>query len=77
MTSSEGVMKTTDPCSGRVLPMRPAPSRNGLYALASAWHSSGADVHPFVRPNRSTRQNPTQAFDKPEPPYLPDGPSAA
>jgi hypothetical protein len=70
-------MKSTDVSTARVLPMRPAPSRDGLYALASAWHHSGADIHPFVRPTRPARSNPTRAFDAPEPPYLPDGPSAA
>jgi hypothetical protein len=57
--------------------MRPAPSRDGLYALASAWHHAGAEVHPFVRPARPAGAPATRAFERPEPPFVPEGPSAA
>jgi hypothetical protein len=69
-------MKTHDVSESRVLPMRPARGE-GLYALASAWRASGGSVHPFVRPARAQQANATLAFDRPEPPYLPDGPTAA
>lgn len=61
----------------RILTMRPS-SRDGLYALASAWQAStGSNVRPFARP----AAQPATASGEPEatsePPYWPDGPSAA
>ena len=63
----------------RVLSMRPS-SRDGLYALASAWQASNeSNVRPFARPAaglRPSADQPGSAAAEP-PPYWPDGPSAA
>ena len=58
--------------------MRPS-SRDGLYALASAWRASNeSNVRPFTRPAASAASSPDQGGDAPKPPlYWPDGPSAA
>ncbi len=58
------------------------PSRDGLYALASAWHASTneSNVRPFARPAAPAAAAATPAADAAEaepPPYWPDGPSAA
>jgi hypothetical protein len=62
----------------RVLSMRP-PSRDGLYALASAWQASNtSNVRTFARPQApaSPGSEPATASGE-QPPYWPDGPSAA
>ena len=58
--------------------MRPS-SRDGLYALASAWQASnGSNVRPFTRPAAPAATSQDQDGKAPEPPlYWPDGPSAA
>ena len=58
--------------------MRPS-SRDGLYALASAWQASnGSNVRPFTRPAAPAASRRDQGGSAPEPPlYWPDGPSAA
>ena len=64
--------------AARVLTMRPA-SRDGLYALASAWQAStDSNVRPFARPASPSGASgePADAASEP-PPYWPDGPSAA
>ncbi len=61
----------------RVLTMRPS-SRDGLYALASAWQAStGSNVRPFARPSAPPATAPGEPETPSEPPYWPDGPSAA
>ena len=62
----------------RVLSMRPS-SRDGLYALASAWQASNeSNVRPFARPSAPASAGSDQAAAASEPPpYWPDGPSAA
>jgi hypothetical protein len=62
----------------RILAMRPS-SRDGLYALATAWQ---ATHEPSVRPFRRVvaQSTPVSSSSDPsadEPPYWPDGPSAA
>jgi hypothetical protein len=60
----------------RVLAMRPSP-RGGLYTLASAWQASNeSNVRPFAKPSAAAAGEP-EASSEPEPPYWPDGPSAA
>ena len=60
----------------RVLAMRPSP-RGGLYTLASAWQASNEpNVRPFARPTAAAPGEPESSSDA-EPPYWPDGPSAA
>jgi hypothetical protein len=64
---------------GRVLSMRPS-SREGLYALASAWQASNqSNVRPFARPSAPVVPGgKDQGSVAPEPPpYWPDGPTAA
>jgi hypothetical protein len=54
-------------------------TRESLYALAAAWQAStGSNVCPFTRPasSRSSRADAATTTDA-EPPYWPDGPSAA
>ena len=62
----------------RVLSMRPS-SRDGLYALASAWQASNeSNVRPFPRPSAPPTAGSSQgATSGEQPPYWPDGPSAA
>jgi hypothetical protein len=66
------------PQDARVIAMRPS-SRDGLGALAAAWQASqGPTVRPFARvaaapPADAPRAGRVAA----EPPYWPDGPSAA
>jgi hypothetical protein len=62
----------------RVLSMRPS-SRDGLYALASAWQASNAsNVRPFARPPAPVSSGAEPGTTSGEqPPYWPDGPSAA
>jgi hypothetical protein len=62
----------------RVLSMRPS-SRDGLYALASAWQASnGSNIRPFARPSTPSSAGADQrASDADASPYWPDGPSAA
>jgi hypothetical protein len=62
----------------RILSMRTSP-RDGLYALASAWQASnGANVRPFGRPATPASTDANQSTEAAaEPPYWPDGPSAA
>jgi hypothetical protein len=61
----------------RILTMRPS-SRDGLYALASAWQASTeSNVRPFARPAARPAAAPDETAAAPEPPYWPDGPSAA
>ena len=62
----------------RVLSMRPS-SRDGLFALASAWQASNAsNVRPFARPSTPASAGSDQGTTTGEqPPYWPDGPSAA
>ena len=61
----------------RVLTMRPS-SRDGLYTLASAWQAStGSNVRPFTRPAAPSAAAPGEPEAAAEPPYWPDGPSAA
>jgi hypothetical protein len=62
----------------RILTMRPA-SRDGLYALASAWQASTeSSVRPFRRPSApaATAPDGTDASGD-DAPCWPDGPSAA
>jgi len=58
--------------------MRPS-SRDGLYALASAWQASNeSNVRPFPRPSAPPTAGSSQgATSGEQPPYWPDGPSAA
>jgi hypothetical protein len=59
------------------LTTRPS-SRDGLYALASAWQASTeSNVRPFTRPAAQTTSasQPTETTDPA--PFWPDGPSAA
>jgi hypothetical protein len=70
---------STDTRSGaRILTMRPA-SRDGLYALASAWQAStGSSVRPFRRPTAPAAAAPDGVVaPSNDPPCWPDGPSAA
>lgn len=70
---------STDSRSGaRILTMRPA-SRDGLYALASAWQASTErSVRPFRRPSEPAATAPEGAdASSDDPPCWPDGPSAA
>jgi hypothetical protein len=69
------IVRRNDP---RILAMRPSP-RDGLYALASAWHASNdANVRPFGRPAAPPAGDTSEGSDATaEPPYWPDGPSAA
>jgi hypothetical protein len=70
---------STDSRSGaRILTMRP-PARDGLYALASAWHASTEpSVRPFRRPSAPVATAPSGAdASADDPPCWPDGPSAA
>jgi hypothetical protein len=61
----------------RILTMRPS-SRAGLYTLASAWQAStGSNVRPFARPAATPAAAPGEPEPDAEPPYWPDGPSAA
>lgn len=63
----------------RVPAMRTSP-RDGLYALASAWHASNdANVRRFERPAAAAATETSQGADATAepPPYWPDGPSAA
>ncbi|HWJ56565.1 MAG TPA: hypothetical protein VNR90_10095 [Vicinamibacterales bacterium] len=62
----------------RVLSMRRS-SRDGLYALASAWQASNeSNVRPFPRPSAPPTAGSSQgATSGEQPPYWPDGPSAA
>jgi hypothetical protein len=62
----------------RVLSMRPS-SRDGLYALASAWQASNeSNVRPFARPSSPASSSADKGVSTGEPPqYWPDGPSAA
>ncbi len=62
----------------RVLSMRRS-SRDGLYALASAWQASNeSNVRPFPRPSAPPPAGSGQgATSGEQPPYWPDGPSAA
>ena len=64
--------------AARVLTARTSP-RDGLYALASAWQaSSGGNVRTFERPAAPAAGDANQSTDAvAEPPYWPDGPSAA
>jgi hypothetical protein len=70
---------STDTRSGaRILTMRPA-SRDGLYALASAWQASTEPcVRPFRRPSAPAATAPDAAdASTHDGPSWPDGPSAA
>jgi hypothetical protein len=70
---------STDPRAGaRILTMRPA-SRDGLYALASAWQTSAhPSVRPFRRPGAPAATAPDGAdASSDDAPRWPDGPSAA
>jgi hypothetical protein len=62
----------------RILAMRPS-SRDGLYALATAWQATHEpNVRPFrriVAPTSPAASGSDPSAD--EPPYWPDGPSAA
>lgn len=62
----------------RILSMRPS-SRDGLYALASAWQASNdSNVRPFTRPSAPASARSGQGGAQVGPPrYWPDGPSAA
>lgn len=62
----------------RVLSMRPS-SRDGLYALASAWQAStGSNIRPFARPSTPSSSGGEQSAEGADgSPYWPDGPSAA
>jgi hypothetical protein len=63
----------------RILSMRPS-SRDGLYALASAWQASNGstNVRPFTRPpSTAPAASDAGATADAPPPYWPDGPSAA
>jgi hypothetical protein len=62
----------------RILSMRPS-SRDGLYALASAWQASnGSNIRPFARPSTPSSSGGDQAAAVADgSPYWPDGPSAA
>ena len=62
----------------RVLAMRRS-SRDGLYALASAWQASTeSNVRPFARPAAPAADGDAAGSSAPEPPpYWPDGPTAA
>ena len=61
----------------RVLTMRPA-TRAGLYTLASAWHvTQESNVRPFVRRPAQATHGEAESSVNAEPPYWPDGPSAA
>lgn len=61
----------------RVLSMRPS-SRDGLYALASAWQAStGSNIRPFARPSAPSAGADQRTADGDGSPYWPDGPSAA
>ena len=64
--------------AARILPMRPS-SRDGLYALASAWQaSSEPQVRPFRRSTSPAPPSSGPADASPDDsPYWPDGPSAA
>jgi hypothetical protein len=57
---------------------RPA-SRDGLYALASAWRATTeTNIRPFARPAaRPAAAAGDGDATAPETPYVPDGPSAA
>lgn len=61
------------------IPMRTSP-RDGLYALASAWQASNgaSSIRPFGRPATPASSDANQSTEAAaEPPYWPDGPSAA
>ena len=59
----------------RTVAMRPS-SRDGLRALAAAWRATREpNVRPFARVAPQAEAPPSDASD--EPPYWPDGPSAA
>jgi hypothetical protein len=59
----------------RTVAMRPS-SRDGLSALAAAWRATREPtVRPFARVAPPAEASPKDAGD--EPPYWPDGPSAA
>jgi hypothetical protein len=62
----------------RVLTTRTSP-RDGLYALASAWQAStSGNVRRFERPEAPASSDANQSTEAAaEPPYWPDGPSAA
>jgi hypothetical protein len=61
----------------RVLAMRPSP-RGGLYTLASAWQATHeSNVRPFARPTTPANPGEAESSVDAEPPYWPDGPSAA
>jgi hypothetical protein len=62
----------------RVLAMRPSP-RGHLTALAAAWQAtSGPSIRPFMRPSAPAGESGDAAdTSTSEPPYWPDGPSAA
>ncbi len=62
----------------RILSMRPS-SRDGLYALASAWQASnGSNIRPFARPSTPSSPGSDQgAAGADSSPSWPDGPSAA
>jgi hypothetical protein len=70
---------STDSRTGaRILAMRPA-SRDGLYALASAWQASiDPNVRPIRRPIAADSSAPRGAdAASDDSPWWPDGPSAA
>jgi hypothetical protein len=60
----------------RVIAMRPS-ARDGLGVLAAAWQATqGATVRPFARVVATAPADAPRA-ERAEPPYWPDGPSAA
>lgn len=61
----------------RVVAMRPS-TRGGLYTLASAWQATHeSNVRPFARPSTPATPGEGESSGDAEPPYWPDGPSAA
>lgn len=71
-------LSTDSRTSARILAMRPS-SRDGLHALAAAWQASQEpSIRPFRRPAAPASAG-TGAADAStdDPPYWPDGPSAA
>ena len=61
----------------RILAMRPS-SRDGLGALAAAWRATqGPSVRPFAPVAGTPPADAPSSTAADEPPYWPDGPSAA
>lgn len=61
----------------RVVAMRPS-TRGALYTLASAWQATNdSNVRPFTRPSVPSTRGAGASSEDAEPPYWPDGPSAA